>query len=82
MRRVMPTPSKQESEAIIGREISDDDFRIILLADPNLSLAWYDLAKKPASVLSADDEGFDAISENLSLHLPKSVCPINAAFLS
>lgn len=64
--------SKRALEAILGRAILDDDFRIVLFADPDQALAGYELTNgERASLLSVDAETLDAFAERLAVHMAR-----------
>jgi hypothetical protein len=63
---VRTTVSRKALEAIIGRAVLDDEFRLLLFADPNSVLTGYYLTKAElASVKSVDAESLDACAKIL-----------------
>lgn len=59
--------SRQSIEAIIGRAMLDEEFRMALFADPDETLAGYRLTKKERTALSnVDAETLDIFAERLS----------------
>jgi hypothetical protein len=47
--------SRQQLEAVIGRAIVDETFRVALFADPDVTLAEYDLADDELMALKSMD---------------------------
>ena len=67
--------SRQALEAIIGRAILDEEFRLALFADPEVALVEYELTEDELAALkSVDAEGLDAcvrsIGRRVELVLP------------
>lgn len=62
--------TRRALETILGRSILDDNFRILLFADPERALAGYSLTKEERiALLAIDAETLDAFAERLGVHL-------------
>ena len=64
------TVSRQAMEAIIGRAILDQEFRLALFADPELALVEYDLTEAEIAALKRlDAETLDACASRIGRHV-------------
>jgi hypothetical protein len=53
--------SREGLQAVIGRAITDEEFRLMLFADPDAALAGYELTEaEVAAVKTVDAESLDA----------------------
>ncbi len=58
--------SQQALEAVIGRAIMDEEYRLLLFSDPNAALGDYDLTDAEMTALrSVDAESLDACAHNI-----------------
>jgi hypothetical protein len=56
--------TQRELEAVIGRAVIDEEFRLLLFADPNAALAGYELTEKEVVALKKlDVESVDACAD-------------------
>lgn len=56
--------SQRELEAVIGRAVMDEEFRLLLFADPNAALAGYELTEEEVVALKRlDVESLDACAD-------------------
>ena len=68
--------SQQALEAVIGRAILDQAFRMALFADPEAALADYQLSEGEfAALKSVDAEALDACARGVVLRLARKVVP-------
>ena len=64
---------QQALEAIIGRAMLDEDFRMALFADPDQALVGYRLTKKERmAIANVDAETLDIFSDRLQTLLATS----------
>jgi hypothetical protein len=58
--------SRRALEAVIGRAILDEEFRLALFADPEAALVGYDLtADELAALKKVDAESLEACAHNI-----------------
>jgi hypothetical protein len=56
--------SKRDLEAVIGRAVVDEEFRLLLFADPNAALTGYELTEDEVVALKRlDAESLDACAD-------------------
>jgi hypothetical protein len=68
--------SQRELEAVIGRAIVDQEFRMALFANPTAALAGYELTEAEVAALrSVDAESLDECSSNIARRIPTTVQP-------
>jgi hypothetical protein len=62
--------SQQAMEAILGRCVIDEDYRILFFENPDQALVGYDLAREErAALLAVDAETLDAFAAQLGMYL-------------
>ncbi len=64
--------SQRELEAVIGRAILDQEFRMALFANPTAALAGYELTEAEVAALRlVDAESLDAFAAQIEIHLAR-----------
>lgn len=62
--------SQQAMEAILGRCVMDEDYRVLFFANPDQALASYQLTGvERKSLLAVDAETLEAFAAQLGIHL-------------
>ncbi len=66
--------SQRELEAVIGRAILDQEFRMELFANPTAALAGYDLTEAEVATLRlVDAESLDACARGLARRVSRTL---------
>lgn len=69
--------SQKELEAVIGRAIVDQEFRIALFANPPAALAGYELTEAEVAALrSVDAESLDACGSGLARRILQTLTSV------
>jgi hypothetical protein len=64
--------SQQAMEAILGRCVIDEDYRILFFENPDQALVGYELAREErAALLAVDAETLEAFAAQLGMHLER-----------
>jgi hypothetical protein len=70
--------SREALEAVIGRAVIDEEFRLALFADPDMTLAGYELTEDEVAALKrVDAESLDACSHNIGRHIASGFSMVN-----
>ena len=73
--------SQRELEAVIGRAIMDQEFRMALFANPTAALAGYELSEAEVAALRwVDAESLDACGNGLARHVLRTLTRITHDF--
>ncbi len=64
--------SKEAVEAVIGKILLDAEFRLALMADPDQTLAGFDLTKgEKARLKNMDSETLESLAKTLEVRIRK-----------
>jgi Ribosomally synthesized peptide prototyped by Frankia Franean1_4349. len=66
--------SRRQIEAVLGRALVDQEFRLALFADPDAALAGYDLtAAERTALKSVDAENLDACAHSIGRRVARGL---------
>ncbi len=68
--------SRQALEAVVGRAVIDEEFRLLLFADPDTALAGYELTEEEVAALKrVDAENLDGCAGVIGPLVLRSLAP-------
>jgi hypothetical protein len=66
--------SRQALEAVIGRVVIDEEFRLMLFADPEAALTGYELAEREIAALrTIDAESLDVFARGVGRRIVRAL---------